>query len=208
MSLDIRSVVLDIGNVISPQNEQRLDKVRTLTGLPKEDFDRAYEAYRPIYDLGQIDGPGYWRRVFAHGSTTPDEDLLDELTREDTLSWSDTDHRIIDWITRVREAGIQIAILSNVPWDKVEHLRNHCTWLDRFDFAFLSCELGMIKPNPEIYEHALESMKTPANQILFIDDKPENIEAANLQKINTFLYESFDGLAEFLTQSRCLPPLS
>ena len=40
-------------------------------------------------------------------------------------------------------------------------------WIDIFDYTFFSCELKLLKPEPEIYKHALEQTGIAANQILF-----------------------------------------
>ena len=47
-----------------------------------------------------------------------------------------------------------------------------------FDKCYLSYELGMAKPNEDIFRHVLENEDAEANQILFLDDGVENIETA------------------------------
>jgi FMN phosphatase YigB (HAD superfamily) len=55
----------------------------------------------------------------------------------------------------------------------------------------------MSKPNPEIYEHVCD--QTSSQNILFIDDKQENLDVAKLFDIETILFTSDDyqsGLIE------------
>jgi len=47
-----------------------------------------------------------------------------------------------------------------------------------FKVAFSSCYLGLRKPNMDIYEKALDLLGRPAERILFIDDRAENVAAA------------------------------
>jgi len=47
------------------------------------------------------------------------------------------------------------------------------------------------KPNPEIYRHVCK--KLPSKNILFIDDKQENLDAAKLFHIDTILFSSVDN---------------
>jgi putative hydrolase of the HAD superfamily len=47
-----------------------------------------------------------------------------------------------------------------------------------FKVALSSCYLGLRKPDPAIYERALEILGRPAERILFIDDRMENLASA------------------------------
>ncbi len=58
---------------------------------------------------------------------------------------------------------------------------------DYFDKCYLSYELGMAKPNKDIYLHILETEKISANQILFIDDGEVNIKIAKELGFETYL---------------------
>jgi len=49
---------------------------------------------------------------------------------------------------------------------------------DLFDAALTSCYLGLRKPDPAIYERAVEIVGKPPERILFIDDRPENAAGA------------------------------
>lgn len=51
-------------------------------------------------------------------------------------------------------------------------------WIQNFDVLVWSYQLGIAKPDPEIYRHALERLGTAPGETLFIDDKRENIDAA------------------------------
>jgi glucose-1-phosphatase len=49
---------------------------------------------------------------------------------------------------------------------------------ERFEFRFLSHEIGMIKPDREIFEHVVATVGVPAENILFLDDNVINVEGA------------------------------
>ena len=49
---------------------------------------------------------------------------------------------------------------------------------DFFDHIFLSCELGVEKPDPAIFQAVTEGLKLPASHILFFDDSEVNCQAA------------------------------
>ena len=54
-----------------------------------------------------------------------------------------------------------------------------------FDTVIESCEVGMRKPEPEIYTHTLEKLKMAASDVVFLDDIGSNVAAANKLGIQT-----------------------
>jgi putative hydrolase of the HAD superfamily len=65
---------------------------------------------------------------------------------------------------------------------------------DYFQKIFISAELGMVKPEPEIYHHVLKKMKLKPKNCLFIDDSKENTAAAHKIGIQSILFKSTDQL--------------
>ncbi len=73
----------------------------------------------------------------------------------------------------------------------------HVPWVfDQFpalnffrDYA-ASCYVGAAKPDPLYYERALKKFGAPAESSLFIDDRPENVEAAHALGFRCVLYEN------------------
>lgn len=87
---------------------------------------------------------------------------------------------MIGVMERVRVGGRPIGILSNTchgHWDWV--MRQTYEVMDaKLDATILSYQVGVMKPSPKIYEVAEAAAGVPPNQILFIDDKHENVDAA------------------------------
>ena len=80
----------------------------------------------------------------------------------------------------VRDTGRRVGLLSNT-------CVSHWNWIQRqrfsvmdfnFDSTILSFEVGSMKPQRTIYEAAEEAAGVPVNEILFLDDRHENIDAA------------------------------
>jgi putative hydrolase of the HAD superfamily len=68
--------------------------------------------------------------------------------------------------------------LSNA-WDDLRSLlKEEFGILGVFDEVIISAEVGLIKPDPRIYQLAAEKLSIPTNQAIFIDDVAENVEAA------------------------------
>ena len=84
--------------------------------------------------------------------------------------------------------GNHIGILSNLTPDTSTCIPH--SLLDDFDYLFYSNSLKMSKPHAEIYQHVCS--KIPSKNILFIDDKQENLDAAKLFGMETILFTLSD----------------
>ncbi|MDR3773444.1 MAG: HAD family phosphatase [Terracidiphilus sp.] len=63
-----------------------------------------------------------------------------------------------------------------------------------FKVALSSCYLGLRKPEPAIFKRALDILGRPAERILFIDDRAENVEGAQAAGIRAIRFEGADAL--------------
>jgi len=66
--------------------------------------------------------------------------------------------------------------LGNIKWIK---------FCDLFDKMYLSYEVGLRKPNADIFEYILDKQNLEPGEVFFIDDSPEHIEGANKLGIKT-----------------------
>ena len=79
----------------------------------------------------------------------------------------------------------RLVLLSNTDVKHFEFIRGEFPEMFFFDDYVLSYEVGLMKPDPRIYEIALGKAKARAEECLFIDDLEENIEAAAKLGIQT-----------------------
>lgn len=63
-----------------------------------------------------------------------------------------------------------------------------------FQFAFSSCYVGLRKPAPAIYRRVLDILGKPAERILFIDDREENVAGARAAGFRTIRFEGAGAL--------------
>jgi len=79
---------------------------------------------------------------------------------------------------RAKAAGVPIYILSNMARHTWEHLaRSHDCW-EACEGVVVSCDVGINKPDPAIYQHLCERFSLAPESCVFVDDMAENIEAA------------------------------
>lgn len=75
-------------------------------------------------------------------------------------------------------AGAPMTALSNWPADTFWVARERFAVLEVFTDVVVSGFVGLAKPDPEIYRLALSRAGVPASACAFVDDRPENVDAA------------------------------
>ncbi|CRL64873.1 MULTISPECIES: glucose-1-phosphatase [Proteus] len=86
---------------------------------------------------------------------------------------------VIDIMNKLREQGHRVVVLSNT------NRLHHDYWPEHYpeiaasaDFLYLSQDLGMRKPDPELFKYVLESENVEAQDAIFFDDLQANVDAA------------------------------
>lgn len=99
-----------------------------------------------------------------------------------------------DFLQKTKKAGYHLVLMSNIDkihWPRSYFLcENTIDELFDFDCRFLSCEVGLVKPNPLFFAYILNQFRIKGLEAIFIDDKPENIKSAQKCGINALLYDS------------------
>jgi putative hydrolase of the HAD superfamily len=190
--MSIRAVIFDFGNVVCffPTEEQWAEAAQ-FCGVDAAEFKRAFWLHRDDYDRGG-DPTRYWMNIARLTGRAFDDAMIAGLVRREVAFWSHFDARVLDWAGRLRAAGIRTGILSNLPGPLARALRATPGFLDHFDQVTFSCEMGVIKPQPEIYRRAIEGLQIAPTEGLFIDDRPENIEGARAAGLRVELFTTWE----------------
>jgi putative hydrolase of the HAD superfamily len=170
-------VVFDLGGVVLTET-RALPELAARMGVPAEDFVTAYYGSRPAYDRSS-DRTAYWSAVAAGcRAGRPDEALTAELVMLDDEGWSTTDPAVLELIDDLTAGDARLAVLSNAPASMGDLVRSR-PWAAAFDAVLISGELGLIKPEPAIYAELLRVLGAGAGRVAFLDDRADNIAAAD-----------------------------
>ena len=191
----LRAVVLDYGMVLTdPRDSAIHDKLVRLTGLSLARFEELYWADRHAYDEGKLTGLQFWQKLVKDASLILSDAEIRNLNQLDGHMWSTVNERMVAWQAKLKQHGLLTGILSNMGDSVLEVLLAKHAWIANFDIHVWSYQLLMAKPDPAIYRHTLAKLGTEPEETLFIDDKSENIAAAQELGIHAIQFSTADKL--------------
>ena len=187
--ISISAVLFDYGMVLSgPPDSAAWQRIRTITHLDEEPLHREYWAHRHDYDRGALSGVAFWHKAAAGAGIVLTPQQIAQLIDADTDLWSQINQPMLDWAQRLQHAGIRTGILSNIGDAMTTGLLKRHEWLNAFDHHTWSYALKLAKPELEIYQAAAKGLDTQPANILFIDDRAENIAAAQVLGMQAIQY--------------------
>ena len=194
--MSIRAVVFDIGNVLLEWNPERFYDAEI-----GETRRRAFFAETGISDMNlEVDrGAPFRDTVYGHAERHPD--WADEI-RMWHDRWIEMAHPAIERSVRLMAAlqarGMPVFSLTNFGVASYDLAASHYPFLRAFDRDFISGHLRTIKPEARIYEILEERSGLAGAALLFTDDRPDNVRAAEARGWRTHLFDGPGGWAERL----------
>ncbi len=131
------------------------------------DFERKLAAVLRRRDGGPVAPEGLIERMFAHFEHQPQMSAL---------------------VRRARTAGIRTALLSN-SWGN-RYPRD--TWDGMFDAIVISGEVGLRKPEPDIYRYAADAVGLKPDECVFVDDMKPNVTGAQAVGMTAIHHTGYD----------------
>jgi putative hydrolase of the HAD superfamily len=97
---------------------------------------------------------------------------------------------MIEMQARLKRSGFPTFIFSNTNDLAVEHIRRKYPFFGGFDGYILSYEHGVMKPSPKLYEVVERATGRSGGEIIYLDDRAENIEAGTARGWRGILHET------------------
>ena len=198
LSLTPKTVIFDYGDVISlPQSPADRAIIERLAGVDPGKFWASYWAHRLELDLGIEGSRAYWATIAAETGADWDQARLCELWIADLRSWMSVNPAVVEVLAALRAGGTRLALLSNAGPDYGSYLR-HGVLGEYFDAVYVSGELKLLKPDPEIYQYVLADLGIPAAEAVFVDNRADNVRAAQELGITGHVFTDPGTLRAFL----------
>jgi putative hydrolase of the HAD superfamily len=199
------AIIFDYGNVLSQsQPPSDVDAMASILNVPARNFRESYWQFRLSYDQAALDPTTYWSSVAEANSRSITEVQIQTLVDIDSRSWARPAPIVPEWASQLHRAGLATALLSNMPTPVRDYIQN-CPWLPPFDQRVFSCDLRIVKPAPEIYLHSLDKLGVAASDVLFLDDRPENVRAAEALGIHGIIFTTPEEAAAELARRFDIP---
>ena len=194
--MNITTVIFDFGYVLSlPPRVSDYENLARLAGIDGNAFEGLYWSRRADYDRGSIDGTAYWQRVAEAAGVEIAPARIASLIATDTGIWMRANPIMMEWVRALRNHGLKIAILSNMPIEISTHMRHYAPWFRDFDYVCFSAEVQLAKPEAAIFHACLKEVGSKPGECLFIDDRVENVEAARALGMHAARFVSVEELA-------------
>jgi len=200
ISLPGQTVIFDYGEVISlTQSAADRTVITGLAGVGGDSapFWRAYVAHRDGLDQGRAGVAAYWQAIAGDLGVRWDDARVHELWAADFRSWLSINPATIEVLADLRAGGTRLALLSNAGPDYGSYFR-HGPLGGFFAACYVSGELGLLKPHPEIYQHVLDDLGISAGEAVFIDNRPANVRGAEALGITGHRFTHVAALRAFL----------
>ncbi|WIA18095.1 hypothetical protein OEZ85_009574 [Tetradesmus obliquus] len=149
------------------------------------------------FENDQITQQQLFNKFFADGRQFDGEALIDHMVEH---------YRYIDGmpelLQRLKQAGYTMHAMSNYPmWYKL--IEQKLQLSQYLDWTFLSCTgpmRGLRKPAPAAFEAVTSHLQLPPQQLVFVDDRQPNVEAAAQAGMAAVLFTGTDALEQRLQQ--------
>jgi putative hydrolase of the HAD superfamily len=193
------AVVFDYGRVLSHSpTAAEIADFATLVGISEPPFFELYSNTRDEYDCGRHDCHQHWQRFASVAGISLDADQIAHIVAHENRLWTRANSGALELAREIKSRGMRVAILSNMPPDLLRDLRANFAWLDEFEVQIWSCEHGVIKPDPVIYQLCLKALGCAPERVLFFDDRPRNVDGARKAGIDARVFESAEQAREIV----------
>lgn len=200
----MRGLIVDWGGVLTMPIHMAIGSWLKATGVERDHYGAVLGRWieplpgemSPVHQLerGEIDVEDFEHMLssaLAHEGSTVEAQGLVSTMFADLAIYEDS---MTSLVTRAHAAGVRTGLLSN-SWG---HDYDRSDWLDMFDVVVISGEVGMRKPEREIFELTLDRMGLPAGECVFIDDMAHNVAAAAKAGLAGIVHRTFDETASEL----------
>ena len=171
----VRACLVDVyDTIVNSRFESRLRDVAAFAGVDADAWLAGWVKTRTERDLGTLSVADSVGQALLASGIDPAPELVDTLVRKDAELLRQQVRLFDDavpFLTGVRASGMAIALVSNCG-DTTRALLDYLGVIPLADAVVLSCEVGSMKPSPDIYRTALEDLGVAAADAVMIDDQP------------------------------------
>ena len=172
----LRAVLFDLFETLVTESLIQPAGVSSLAaefGCEREPFRRRWRALRPAVTVGQVSFGQALKDIAStlgrHAGDATLERLCAVRTRTKAKPFAQIEHPVLTMIDDLRSRNLRLGVISNCFAEDVAAWP-HCSLVSRFDCTVFSFQVGLAKPNPDIYMEAARRLGVDVSETWFIGD--------------------------------------
>lgn len=193
----IKVITFDLDGVYFPNGKANFISALGKLGVSEDQAKRVFLKSHEMnqeYKNGKMTDEQYWTWAVSEWKLNkPWQEVVKLMIDGYTV-----DDDVVSTVKRLREKGYKTAICTNNFPARINGLQEKFGFLDDFDIKVVSFEVGVSKPNKEIFQELVNKSQVKPEEIVYADDNPDAIGGAKEIGITTFLYEGFEKYLEQL----------
>jgi len=197
-SFNITTVIFDIGNVILHYDYLRgVRRLAEATGLSVETIEKEFYGSERVglYATGKLTSRDFFENAKRDLGFSIGFERFSKIWND--IFWP---NHFMEEIIEALKGRYRLAALSNTNDLHYRYWVENFPVLKKLDFVFVSHEMGLQKPAPEIFHETLRRLGAGPEETVFIDDLEENVQAALSLGISAVRFHSVEQLKKELTE--------
>ena len=193
-------IYFDLGNVLLTfSHRQAASQLALAAGISEEQAWNAVfqSGLLELVETGKLSEEQFYHQFCEKTASKSDFQTL----KQAGSAIFEINMSMIPLLVQLRYSGIGLGILSNTSFSHWEYCTKNYSFLQGiFQQRILSYEVNAMKPAQQIYQEAVQRAGVPADEIFFMDDREENVNAAKAFGIDAVLFQSAPQIASELRQ--------
>ena len=190
----IKNIIFDLGGVLVDWNPG--DKLRRM-GLPEEEVQEIAKNTTFSPEWNEVDRSAIAKEeLFATMLSNVPEKYREDAARFLNEGVFDAIHSFsysANWLKSLKERGLSLYLLTNYSdWMFDYHFKNEFSFTKYVDGMVVSGREKLLKPESAIYECLLQKYGLKAEECVFLDDRPENVDGAKKCGFNGIVFTDFE----------------
>ena len=194
----IKAIVFDMGGVVlNAKIEQAYEILSKKLSIDKIKFDKVKSKYIKEAQNGNISTEELIRNISTELNI--DEKRLKDVWEESYSEVMLIDNNIINLVKSLKKNGYITALITNTI-EMHSQLNKKRGVYSEFSPVILSNEVGLVKPQEEIYSLMLKKLNLKPDECIFIDDREEHLMPARKIGFNSILFKDVKQLKDELNK--------
>lgn len=192
-----KAIGFDYGGVIYGEPSSKfVSEISNFLGVSEDEFNKAWWQHNHKSNKGTSSLEDVWRDVLDHlgiaGKLQPTLELIQKID-----SVKNINKAVIELVNKLKKNGYKVGLLSNNTPEGAAKMRT--LGINKyFDVFDISCEIGLMKPEPAAYKKFAKDLGVDLSELVFVDDTKEALQGSEDLGYKAILFTGTKGLIKDL----------